>query len=152
MSKHGTTARVAKKIADLLPPDTTQLVNIQYRKINPEEFGRVIIGTPIYAGNADKQIRQFCRRNRHKLEDVDVALFACGMEPDFTLQQQELFNAFPPDLFQQARTKAFLGGEFLFDKMSFFEKLIIRKIKKVDTHENIHDIKDAEIEQFVRAL
>jgi menaquinone-dependent protoporphyrinogen oxidase len=69
------------------------------------------------------------------------------MEPDREKQQQELENAYPLWLKQQAVAKHFLGGAFLFEKMNFFERAIIKRIAKTD--KSVSRIDEDEIEKFV---
>jgi menaquinone-dependent protoporphyrinogen oxidase len=69
------------------------------------------------------------------------------MEPNAEKQRLELENAYPAPLFNHAVTKHFLGGEFLFEKMNFFERAIIKRIAKTD--KSVSQIKDDEIEKLV---
>ena len=61
---------------------------------------------------------------------------------------QQLENAFPEKLHQYAKSEAILGGEFNFEKMRFFEKLIVRKIAKVE--QSVSKIDHEAIKNFAK--
>jgi menaquinone-dependent protoporphyrinogen oxidase len=48
---------------------------------------------------------------------------------------------------QQAIAKHFLGGEFIFEKMNFFERSVIKRIAKTD--KSVSRIDEDGIEKFV---
>jgi len=151
-SKHGTTAKVAQKIAERFPAaDSVAFFNLKTDKqIDIQSFDTVILGTAVYAGKPLKTMHDFCERHSGDLLDRRPGLFVCGMENDAEKQQQEVANAFPQVLRDKALAVQFLGGEFLFDRMNFLEKLIIKKIAKTD--KSVSTIKEAEIETFVERM
>jgi menaquinone-dependent protoporphyrinogen oxidase len=69
------------------------------------------------------------------------------MEPDSAKQQQELASAYHQKLYEYAVSKCFAGGEFLFEKMNFFERAIIKRIAKTD--KSVSQIKEEKIDRFV---
>jgi menaquinone-dependent protoporphyrinogen oxidase len=68
------------------------------------------------------------------------------MEPDSAKQQRELDDAYPPELYEYAVSTCFAGGEFLFEKMNFFERAIIKRIAKTD--KSVSSIKEENIEKL----
>jgi menaquinone-dependent protoporphyrinogen oxidase len=135
VSKHGTTEKVARMIAETVRARHALplLINLKTDK-NPDitPFDGIILGTPIYAGTPSKRMQTFIKNHSDILTAKHIGLFVCGMEPDREKQQQELENAYPLWLKQQAVAKYFLGGEFLFEKMNFFERAVIKRIAKTD--------------------
>jgi menaquinone-dependent protoporphyrinogen oxidase len=133
VSKHGTTEKVARKIAEKSGSHEVSFFNLKTDK-NPDitPFDEIILGTPVYAGTPSKRMQTFIKNHAYILTAKRVGLFVCGMEPNREKQQQELENAYPLSLKQQAVAKHFLGGEFLFEKMNFFERAIIKRIAKTD--------------------
>lgn len=134
ISNHGTTEKVSREIASLLNNKEVEIFNL---KKLPEgfdlvQFEEVILGTGIYAGMPQKKMKAFCENNKDFLLSVRLGLFACGMEPDESKQQQELDNAYPEVLRKHAVSAAFLGGEFNFEAMNLIEKTVIKKIAKTD--------------------
>ena len=151
-SKYGTTEKVAISIAEKLK-DTNEAEIFSLKK-NPTPdingFETVILGTPVYAGKASNKMKKFCNANEAVLIKKKTALFVCGMEPDKTKQQNELKEAYPEALQKNATVTGFLGGAFLFEKMNFFERMIIKKIAKTTT--SVQRINEKGIENFARQL
>jgi menaquinone-dependent protoporphyrinogen oxidase len=133
VSKHGTTEKAARKIAEKLGNQHVTLFNLKEEKqLDMEPFDGIILGTPIYAGAPSKRMQTFIKTYSDILTAKRIGLFVCGMELNKEKQQQELENAYPPVLQQQAVAKHFLGGEFIFEKMNFFERTVIKRIAKTD--------------------
>ncbi|MDR1746316.1 MAG: flavodoxin domain-containing protein [Tannerella sp.] len=149
-SKHGTTAKVAQKIAERFPTtESVAVYNLKTDKqIDIQSFDTVVLGTAVYAGKPLPAMQNFCERQSGALLNKHLGLFVCGMEQDANKQQQETTNAFPHVLREKALAAQFLGGEFLFDRMNFLERLIIKKIAKTD--QNVSAIKETDIEEFVK--
>ncbi|MFA7401601.1 MAG: flavodoxin [Bacteroidales bacterium] len=143
-SKHGTTEKVAGILAENLGKENISLINLKKDK-NPDlnAYDSVILGTAIYAGNPIKNIKSFALKNESNLKNKKVGLFICGMDPGKEKQEEQMKASFPDSLMQQAKTKHYLGGEFIFEDMNFFERFIIKKISKAEKsislihHENI---------------
>jgi menaquinone-dependent protoporphyrinogen oxidase len=146
-TKHGTTEKVAKKIAERLG-NQVSLINLKGNK-HPDInlYEGIILGTPVYVGQSSKAMRIFAKNHTDALATKRVGLFVCGMELNVERQKQELEHAYPPQLLEHAVAKHFLGGEFSFEKMNFFELAIIKRIAKTD--KNVSQIKEEEIEKLV---
>jgi menaquinone-dependent protoporphyrinogen oxidase len=145
-SKHGTTAKVAQMIAGRL----NQVLTIDLKKDkhpDVDSFDGIILGTSVYARTSAKTMQRFCKENLETLKQKRLALFVCGMELDSDKQQQELANAYPQELYGYAVSRCFAGGEFLFEKMNFFERAIIKRIAK--TNKSVSQIREEAIEEFV---
>jgi len=119
---------------------------------NPDisEFETVILGTSIYAGQASGKMKAYCKANESVLLQKKTGLFVCGMHPDKEQQEKELKDAYPEILQEKAVATGFLGGEFLFEQMNFFERLIIKKIAKTTT--SVHQIDWEAVDEFVGKL
>lgn len=145
-SSHGTSEKVAKQIQKGLGADSTSLINLKETKaadLNP--FDTLIIGGSIHAGQMQGRVKTFCKKNMVDLLQKRVGLFMVGMnEPEF---ENEFKNAFPELLRNHAITSKCVGGEFLFEKMNFFEKLIVKKVSGVT--ENISKIDENKIAELV---
>jgi menaquinone-dependent protoporphyrinogen oxidase len=148
VSKHGTTEKVARKIAEKLGSREISFFNLKTDK-NPDitPFDGIILGTPVYAGTPSKRMQTFVKNHAEILTAKRIGLFVCGMEPNREKQQQELENAYPLSLKQQAVAKYFLGGEFIFEKMNFFERAIIKRIAKAD--KSVSQINEDCISKFI---
>ena len=127
-SKHGTTEKVARSIAEKLSGELFSLRNNQNPDISG--FETVILGSSVYAGQASGKMKEFCKANEPVLLHKKIGLFVCGMHPDKEQREKELKDAYSEALHEKAVASGFFGGEFLFEKMNFVERLIIKKIAK----------------------
>ena len=151
-SKHGTTEKVANSIADKLK-EANEVQLFWLKKIaNPDIslFDMVILGASIYAGQASSKMKSFCKKNESVLLQKKTGLFICGMHPDKEQQNKELNEAYPVALHEKAMATGFLCGEFLFEKLNFFERLIVKKIAK--TKSSVHQINWEAIDDFVNKV
>ena len=151
-SKHGATEKVAVSIAEKLrEKNEITLISLEKNPIpDINDFGTVILGTPIYAGKPSGKMQKFCKNNELALLQKKVDLFVCGMYPDPSKRQKELEDAYPEVLLKNAVATGFLGGAFKFEEMNFMERFIINKIAK--TNESVSRIDENAIENFVEKL
>jgi len=130
-TKYGCTEGCAKDLAKKLSGDT-ELCNIKNsRPSDLEKYEKVIIGGSIYMGKIQKEITDFCEANKGLLMEKTIGLFICSMR-EGEMAQEELISSFPKELWDRAITKENFGGEFIFKKMSFLDKLIVKKVSKID--------------------
>ena len=152
-TKHGTT----KKISDILKKklkekkDETEIVNVKDMKdYNLRVFDRVIIGGSIHAGQIQGTIKKFCKEQEEILKEKELGLFITCMIEDTKKQEEQLENAYPKELQEKSKAKGILGGEFLFEKMNFIEKLMVKIIAK--TNKTKSKINHEEIDKFLKKL
>ncbi len=149
-SKKGTTQKVAKIISEKLNSQEG-LIDLKNKpSFDISTYDRIIIGSPIYAGNSHNKVKKFIASNLNHLLSKEVGLYVCGMERDEAKQREELARAYPKELIDKAKSIQFLGGEFLFENMNFFEKMIIKKIAKTD--KSISEINHQNIDRFVKDI
>lgn len=150
-SKHGTTKEVVKLIAERLRGQQITLIDLKQDKSpNIELFDQVILGTPIYVGKPSKEVKMFCEKHASALTSKPLALFVCGMYPGEAKQVEEITTAYPETLRQHAKAVAFLGGAFLFERMSFIERIIIKRVAQIDR--SIKQINVSGIDAFVNQI
>lgn len=149
-SKKGTTQKVAKIISEKLNSQEGLIDLKNKSSFDISTYDRIIIGTPIYAGNSSKKVKKFIASNLNLLLNKEIGLYVCGMERDESKQREELVRVYPKELIDKAKSKQFLGGEFLFENMNFFEKMIIKKIAKTD--KSISEINHQNIDRFVKDI
>ena len=147
MSRHGCTEKCAAILKDSLNEET-YLANLKNARItNLNEYEWILIGGSIHAGRLQKPVRKFCEKNLDFLRSKKVGLFLCCMEEGETAEKQ--FNeAFPEELIKHAAAKGIFGGEFNFEKMSFIERAIIKKIAKIE--KSVSKISRDKIDDFVK--
>ena len=148
-SSHGTTEKIARQIQDGLGDDSTRLINLkETRTVDLSLFDTLIIGGSIHAGQMQGRVKTFCKKNMVDLLQKRVGLFMVGMnEPEF---ETEFNNAFPELLRNHAITSKCVGGEFLFEKMNFLEKLIVKKVSGIS--QNISKIDENKIAELVKEI
>lgn len=148
-SSHGSTGKVAHQIAEKLESEKNQIFDLKEESnIDLSEFDRVIIGGSIHAGQIQVRVKKFCNQNMITLLQKHLGLFICGMnEPEFEI---EFNNAFPELLRKHATSSKVIGGEFLFEKMNFFQRVIVRKISGIN--QSVSRIKEDKIEEMVKEM
>ena len=146
---HGCTEKTAIELKNFLGEDV-QLINLK-QEPNPDikAYERVIIGGSIHAGQIQKRVKVFCNKNLETLKFKELGLFICCMEEGETAQKQ-LQDAFPEELHIKAKTTGCFGGEFNFNKMNLFEKMIIKKVAKVE--ESMSRIDKKAIKSFSKRM
>ena len=148
-SKYGFTKQIAQIIRETLPGET-QIFNLR-ETLAPDiqNFQTVIIGSSIYLGTVQKNIKNWIDKNLPVLLSKKIGLFTCGMETGEKARRQ-INNAFPEALRNHAfKIQAFEGG-FDFSKMNFFEKAIIRKIARIK--ESVSKINPAAVKEFAKGF
>ncbi|MGH4117676.1 flavodoxin domain-containing protein [Clostridium sp.] len=130
-SKHGCTENCSNLLKDKLNGEV-KIVNIKKDSI-PEiaEFDNIIVGGSIYMGRIQKEINNFCLVNSSTLINKKLGFFTCGMSEN-EIAEKQINTSFPKELLTNAVAKEHFGGEFIFKKMNFFEKFIVKKISKSD--------------------
>lgn len=146
---HGTTEKVALKIKELAGSENTFLFNLKDGlPFDLDVFDKIIIGGSIHAGMIQKRVKDFCKQHTLELLQKPLGLYLCGMnEPEYEVQ---MAKNFPEILRRHATAMDTLGGEFLFDKMNFFQKLIVKKVSGIS--ESVHKLNDEKIQNFTNNL
>lgn len=150
-SRHGTTCKVAEMIASKLGSSSTKLIDLAAdHEPNLSVYDQIIIGGSIHVGKIQNELRKFCDKNLRALLKKDLGLFICCMDPDEGVRKLEFEGAFPKILREHSKVNGIMGGEFLFDKLNFIEKIAVRRI----AHENktISKLDNKAIEEFIAAM
>lgn len=145
MSRHGS----AEKSARLLEKKVkgkVELINLQTdRTPNLDKYDTVIMGGSIHGGQIQGKIKKFCKRNMDKLLTKRLGLYLCCMKKGEEAQRQFL-DAYPDPLRNHAEVKGIFGGEFMFEKMNFLERMIVKKAANVT--KSISQINQKVIDHF----
>ncbi len=148
-SKYGCT----EKCVELLSKELNGEVDIvdlkRIRDINISKYEKIIIGGSIYIGKIQKEVTDFCSKNLDRLKDKRIGLFICGMQEGDSANT-ELNQNFNPALIKIADAKECFGGEFIFDKMNFIDKFIVKKVSKVTSNKS--NILEENIHKFAQAM
>ncbi|BCJ94721.1 flavodoxin [Anaerocolumna cellulosilytica] len=128
-TRYGCTAEVARRIQKELGDECT-IIDIKKESVPLlDTFDTVILGGSIYIGKVQKEMTLFCTTNLEQLLTKKIGLYISAGAQTQEECYKELLGAFPSELHAHATTKNVLGYAFSFDKMRFFDKLIMKKIK-----------------------
>lgn len=139
-------------IRERLSPEEITMIDISKDK-EPDfsSYERIIIGVSVYVGRVRKPFTHFCTdENVCLFAKKDLGLFVCGMEQSSDKQLEEMENAFPERLLRHAKKKSFMGGELLFDKLSYWERALVKVAFK--TSADISAINIKAIDEFVEVM
>lgn len=154
--KYGTTEACARKVAEQLDGAVVVSAAKDCSVENLEAAKRVIVGTSIYAGSLNKEVADLLLKKRELLLQKDFAFFVCGMR-SYEESMDFIRESFDPELLRHAQAYAFVGGQYQFDKMNFFEKQVIKMVTKkegnpVSGKENISSLSDERLATFISQL
>ncbi len=148
-SSHGTTEKVANLIREKLDSSTVEIFNLKKKPIiDLSNYENIIIGGSIHAGSIQSEVKKFIKDHTVSLMEMRVALYLCCMnEP----QEKEEFNTNYPELLRNHSVyNAIVGGEYIFEKMNFIERFLVRKISGVSV--TTSKLRPIEIENLVNAI
>jgi len=149
-TKHGASKEIAEIIASQW--DGAELCNLK-ENTNPalDEYGCVIVGGSLYAGNLLKPVKDYVRNHEPVLLGKQLGLFLSGLGPD---GEARFFSTnFPPSILEKAKAKAFLGGIYDPQRCNWSERLIMKLISKaLKLPLPAHTIAEDKIAAFVTAL
>lgn len=148
-TKYGCVEKAATILKSKMDGDVS-LANIANKKVPTlDDYDNVILGGSIYVGKIQKLLTNYIKANLPILLHKRVGLFICAGQPE-PVRTQELEQAFPAELYNHAAAKDVFGYEFRFDKLSFLDKLIMRKVAGVT--QSISDLSEEKIESLAKAI
>ena len=100
------------------------------REVDLLPYDAVIVGGSIHMGRIQSAVQKLLLKESEVLLSKRLGLYLCCMYEGDTARQQ-FAEAFPKDLRSHARATGLFGGKFDFDKMSFFERAVIKKVAAV---------------------
>jgi len=152
-TKHGTTKKISENIAKKLKEkeEEVEVVNIkEISKYNLRIFDRIIIGGSIHLGQIQKNIKKFIKENQEILKEKQIGLFITSIIDNEEKQQKQFKKAYDAEIIKTSKAQGIIGGECLYEKMNFIEKLIIKIIKK--TNKTTTEINQDAIDKFVKDI
>lgn len=144
MSRHGSTEKIVKHIADTLPGNI-QIFNLaQEPAPELEEYTGVIIGGSIHYGSIQKEVQLFCKINRRELLKKRLGLFVCCLLS--TRESDQFERAYPLVLRAHCSSSAVFEGDLVYSKLNLLERIIFSPEKK---ERDIISINEGAVETFV---
>ncbi len=93
-------------------------------------YDTVIVGGSIHAGRIQPAVRKLLGKHAELLLEKRLGLYLCCMYEGETAQEQ-FDDAFPQHLRDHAVVCGLFGGKFDLEKMSFFERAIVKQVAGV---------------------
>jgi menaquinone-dependent protoporphyrinogen oxidase len=148
-SSHGTTEKAAHLLGEQLEGEVT-IVDLKKKPLpDLTSYDAVVIGGSIHAGNIQRKVKQFIQQHEKDLMTKRIGLFLCCMyDGDKANEQFEL--AFPKELRERSLSNGLFGGEFIFTKMNFLERQIVKKV--VGVKEDRSTLNEQYIKEFAMQL
>ena len=148
-TKHGSAEECAKSLGAKLD-SSVDLCNLKEKKqIDLGVYDTIIVGGSIYAGRIQKEVKEFCTKNENELKAKKLGLFICGMS-EGELAEKQVLSSFPQGLMDTALVKDSFGGKFDFTKLNFMEKMIVKKVAKIESDQS--NISENKINDFAQIL
>ncbi|MBN2511242.1 MAG: flavodoxin domain-containing protein [Spirochaetales bacterium] len=132
-SKYGTTEKYARIIADALGGDSLEVAKAGTAGLGG--YDRIIVGSPVFAGQGSGKVKKFLEKNRKQLAAKETGAYICCMAQGEDSKGQ-LVRAYPEWFLKTARNTEVLGGEILLSKLKGLHKLIIVKMMKQEKDES----------------
>jgi menaquinone-dependent protoporphyrinogen oxidase len=125
-SRYGSTAEVARIIADRLTGNVDVVSLAGTESIDPESTDAIVIGTPVFAGRMPRVVRRFIDRNRHALTRLPVVLFVtCLYTGDRAAAQ--LADNVPGWLVAHATPAHYVGGRVRLDQLRWLDRVVLQR-------------------------
>lgn len=154
-SLHGCTKKCAHMLSRLLE-GKTDVINIKKNiDVDLSKYNTIIIGGSIHTGHINPSIDFFVTKHQNELIKKNLGVFLCFMDP-ISKGDYYFKKSFPDKIVNHVSVKGYFGGEFNFDKLTFFEKLFVKKTTNIDCsvtkiyEQQIHDF-SARINNFICA-
>jgi len=148
-TKYGYTERCAKILVTKLGGEVDLFNITQLNNIELTKYERVVIGGPVYIGKIHKAIQRFCHNNLEILTAKKLGLFICCMK-NGDEARAELDSVFPRELLAKAVATENFGGELVFNKMNFGDRLLTKLVTKSVQDQFNH--LDENINQFIALI
>ncbi len=148
-SKHGCTEKCAKLLEEHLAGETERVNLKKQTEVDFSKYDKVVLGSPVYVGKILKEVDTFAKTHLNELEQKTIGLFICGMQEEHTLRNELEVN-YPTELQEKALVRECFGGAFDFSDMNFAEKMITKKVAKID--KDVSAIREDAIQSFAEAL
>ena len=160
-SKYGATEECAKQIDKGLEGQVERINLLEGQPKDLKSFDKVILGTPIYAGNMSKEIKNFYETHKEELAHKKVGLFISCL--DLSKVEEYIKLGFGEEGIKGLVIQKGCGGILDFKKLNFFERTICKLICKKEKDREGNPLKitkqtvlsrmdEGAIEEFVRVM
>ncbi len=148
-SKYGATAACAQALVQRIRGETViaDLARQPWPVVS--QFDVVLVGSPIYGGRIQREVRVFCDRQREGLLSRRVGLFVCCMYQG-EQAQEEVQGAWPEWLSAHAFLDTPFGGELHLARLSLLDRFLLLGLPRVS--KEVRGIDEQAIEFMAAAV
>ena len=146
-SQYGATREISRRISGYM---NGSVLHDLKKDVSPSiaGYGCVIIGSPLYAGLIQKEVKAIMTKNAEALRGKVLGLFLSGFE---TENEQAYFERnFSQDMLSSAKARCFPGGIYDPVKAGWLHKLMLKAVGKQMPYTDTVD--DDKIKHLVEAL
>ena len=119
-STHGSAEECACQLAQKF--NEAEVINLKQHSVNPSNYDCVILGSSIYGGQVQREVRDYCKKYLGILLQKPLGIYFTCMTQDETELRQFLEYAFPAEIVDHLTTFCAVGGAVYFTKMNFLER------------------------------
>ncbi len=129
-STYGYTEEMVNKMVNESNHQFDSINILKNKNIDLTSYENIIIGSCIYVGQINKELKKFLSNNHDELMHKNIGLFlACAFEEQF---KTHLTNNFTSDMIDHSKIQVNLGGKLQKDKMNFAHKVLVNMIEKTE--------------------
>jgi menaquinone-dependent protoporphyrinogen oxidase len=129
-STYGYTEEMVNKMVNESNHKFDSINILKNKNIELKDYENIIIGSCIYVGQINKELKKFVSNNHDELMHKNVGLFlACAFEEQF---KTHLTNNFSQDMIDHSQIQVNLGGKLQKDRMNFAHKVLVNMIEKTE--------------------
>ncbi|MBM7615457.1 flavodoxin domain-containing protein [Alkaliphilus hydrothermalis] len=130
-SKYGATEKALKLVAEGLKGQV-DMIDIEEEACGEiNQYDTIIFGGSIYVGKIQSKIIKFMEKHKKTLIDKNIALLISSKDGGEKISEFLEFN-YPQWIVEQAFIKEGLGYEISIEKMSFYDKFVLKNLFKIE--------------------
>lgn len=135
-SKYGATEGCTVSLCNFLTGEIDKLNLKEKKEIVWNEYDKVILLTPVYAGDAPKYVKNFGKKNNTELLTKKIGICFCCMTERDNLLKGYALNTFSKELVEHTSVIECIGGTFQYAKMTSMEKNLLKWLTKNKAYKN----------------
>ena len=134
-SKYGATQSCMTSLSEFLEGEV-EIINLKEHFPELEQYEKVIIATPVYAGDVPKYVKKFAETYNTTLLQKTFGICFCCMTERENLLLGYALNNFSKELVEHIHTMKCIGGTFQYKKMTSMEKMMLKLMTKNKAYKN----------------
>ena len=148
-TKYGSAERCAAMLSEQLDGEVDVFDLKAVKEVDLSKYGRVIIGGSIYMGRIQKEVSEFCTNNAEVLKEKKLGFYICCMR-EGDIAEKQIYDSFPHELLTNSVAWDYFGGEFIFKKMGFMDRFIVKRVSKIE--QDTSSISESKINKFAKTM